>query len=81
MDIKSANTEGTGWIDVNKRKEVMPVVGFDPAQCYLKELRVGFGHLALFFYNAYGGSVIGVVWRPEACRRTDFKVRGGLENS
>uniref|UniRef100_A0A8D0GV09 Nucleolar protein 6 n=1 Tax=Sphenodon punctatus TaxID=8508 RepID=A0A8D0GV09_SPHPU len=52
---------------------VFPVVGYDPVQCYLRELREAFGDLALFFYDLHGGQVIGVVWKPSSFEAQPFK--------
>ncbi|XP_043934033.1 nucleolar protein 6 isoform X1 [Protopterus annectens] len=51
----------------------MPVVDYDPVQCYLKELRDAFGDLALFFYDTHGGSLIGVLWKPQVFIPQPFK--------
>ncbi|XP_070599757.1 nucleolar protein 6 isoform X2 [Erythrolamprus reginae] len=51
-----------------------PVVGYDPVQCYLQELREAFSDFALFFYDKYGGDVIGVLWKPSAFEPQPFKV-------
>nr|XP_042706651.1 nucleolar protein 6 isoform X3 [Chrysemys picta bellii] len=50
-----------------------PVVGYDPVQCYLQELREAFGDLALFFYDSHGGEVIGVLWKPSSFEPQPFK--------
>lgn len=55
-------------------KEKIPVVGFDPVQCYLQELEAAYSEYALFFHDIYGGSVIGVVWKPSALEPKEFKV-------
>ncbi|XP_076236825.1 nucleolar protein 6 Mat89Ba isoform X2 [Calliopsis andreniformis] len=55
-------------------KQKIPVVDFDPVQYFLKELRNGYDEFALFFYNTYGGTVIGVLLKPSALEATDFKV-------
>ncbi|KZC04307.1 Nucleolar protein 6 [Dufourea novaeangliae] len=52
----------------------IPVVDFDPVQCFLKELRNGYDEFALFFYDTYGGTVIGVLLKPSALETNDFKV-------
>ncbi|XP_011881757.1 PREDICTED: nucleolar protein 6-like [Vollenhovia emeryi] len=52
----------------------IPVMDFDPVQCFLKDLRDGYGDYALFFHDTYGGSVIGVLLKPTALERKDFKV-------
>ncbi|XP_043253264.1 nucleolar protein 6 [Colletes gigas] len=74
-------------IDVSKEYQVLnwhpykshseqkiPVVGFDPVQCLLKELRDGYSEFALFFHDTYGGTVIGVLLKPTALEVKDFKV-------
>nr|XP_033814077.1 nucleolar protein 6 [Geotrypetes seraphini] len=50
-----------------------PVVDYDPVQSYLEELRAAFGELALFCYDAHGGEVIGVLWKPLAFEPQPFK--------
>ncbi|KYO18444.1 nucleolar protein 6 [Alligator mississippiensis] len=51
-----------------------PVVDYDPVQCYLQELREAFDDFALFFYDKYGGVVIGVLWKPSSFEPQPFKV-------
>ncbi|XP_058027935.1 nucleolar protein 6 [Ahaetulla prasina] len=51
-----------------------PVVDYDPVQCYLQELREAFSDFALFFYDKFGGEVIGVLWKPSAFEPQPFKV-------
>nr|CAB3264395.1 nucleolar protein 6-like [Phallusia mammillata] len=53
---------------------LLPVVGFDPVQIYLSDLENCFGDLALFFHDDNGGSVIGVLWRPNAFQPKQFKL-------
>ncbi|KAI4493829.1 hypothetical protein M0804_002005 [Polistes exclamans] len=52
----------------------IPVIDFDPIQCFLKELRDGYSKFALFFHDTYGGMVIGVLLKPTALEEKDFKV-------
>ncbi|KAM6182038.1 nucleolar protein 6 [Erethizon dorsatum] len=52
---------------------LMPVLGYDPPQLYLAQLREAFGHLALFFYDQHGGEVIGVLWKPTSFQPQPFK--------
>ncbi|XP_053973649.1 nucleolar protein 6 [Hylaeus volcanicus] len=74
-------------IDVNEKYQVIdwhpykkhshekiPVVGFDPVQCFLKELRDGYDEFALFFHDTYGGMIIGVLLKPTALEVKEFKV-------
>ncbi|XP_067887760.1 nucleolar protein 6 [Heterodontus francisci] len=51
----------------------MPVVDYDPVQCYLRELRSAFGEFALFFCDTHGGSLIAVLWKPQAFTAQPFK--------
>ncbi|XP_037654304.1 nucleolar protein 6 [Choloepus didactylus] len=52
---------------------LMPVLGYDPPQIYLAQLREAFGDLALFFYDQHGGEVIGVLWKPTSFQPQPFK--------
>lgn len=40
-------------------------VHFDAVELYLRDLRAAYGHSCMFFYDAYGGDVIGVVFDPQ----------------
>ncbi|XP_003800330.1 nucleolar protein 6 isoform X1 [Otolemur garnettii] len=52
---------------------LMPVLGYDPPQLFLAQLREAFGDLALFFYDQHGGEVIGVLWKPGSFQPQPFK--------
>lgn len=52
----------------------LPVVNFDPAAQYMKELKEAFSDVALFFLDVYGGNFIGVVWKPQIFVPMPFKV-------
>jgi len=54
--------------------ELIPIVGFDPTQQYLDELRATFSHLGLFLHDQFGGQFIAVVWKPDVLRGIEFKV-------
>ncbi|XP_015124315.1 nucleolar protein 6 [Diachasma alloeum] len=54
--------------------ETIPIVGFNPVERYLEELRANYGAFALFFHDTYGGSVIGVLMKPTELEKRDFKV-------
>ncbi|KAM3939859.1 nucleolar protein 6 [Leptodactylus fuscus] len=56
------------------RNTRFPVVDYDPVQLYLSELRESFGEFALFFYDAHGGEVIGVIWNPSSFTPQPFKL-------
>ncbi|XP_021078123.1 nucleolar protein 6 [Mus pahari] len=55
---------------------LMPVLGYDPPQLYLAQLREAFDDLALFFYDQHGGEVIGVLWKPSSFQPQPFKASG-----
>ncbi|KAF9584422.1 hypothetical protein BGW38_006511 [Lunasporangiospora selenospora] len=58
--------------------EVM--IGFDPAAEYLAELQRAFGDIALFFYDRYGGTQVGILWNPVALAPRSWKVNLGFNN-
>ncbi|CAK8696286.1 unnamed protein product [Clavelina lepadiformis] len=60
--------------DVTFDLRILPVVNFDPVQMYLDELEKSFSELAMFFYDSYGGSVIGVLWRVPEFQPKPFKI-------
>ncbi|CAG2189933.1 NOL6 [Mytilus edulis] len=57
-----------------KYKKNLPVYDYDPVQKYLQEIREKYGNLALFFYDRYGGQVIGVLFNPNAFQPKEFSV-------
>ncbi|KAK6050395.1 hypothetical protein COOONC_12101 [Cooperia oncophora] len=44
--------------------KALPVVNFDPIEELVYELNAHFQHVALFFWNRYGGDCIGLKWKP-----------------
>ncbi|XP_041363671.1 nucleolar protein 6-like [Gigantopelta aegis] len=54
--------------------KTVPVLDYDPVQYYLDELEAAFDDLAMFCYDKYGGTVIGVIWKPAALQPKEFKV-------
>lgn len=59
----------------------VPLVGFNPLHSFVASLRHMFGALAYFFYDAQGGTVIGVVWRPEFRARIAAASSGAAKDS
>ncbi|KAK3732920.1 hypothetical protein QZH41_012680 [Actinostola sp. cb2023] len=57
-----------------QRDSGMPVLDFDPAQCYISELKESFSDVAMFFHDVMGGDLIAVVWKPHAFEKNQFKV-------
>ncbi|XP_023571830.1 nucleolar protein 6 isoform X2 [Octodon degus] len=62
-----------GQLKEPRPSSLMPVLGYDPPQIYLTQLREAFGDLALFFYDQHGGEVIGVLWKPTSFQPQPFK--------
>ncbi|VDM52147.1 unnamed protein product [Angiostrongylus costaricensis] len=42
----------------------LPVLNFDPVDDFVCALNAHFQHVALFFWNKYGGDRIGIKWKP-----------------
>ncbi|CAG8529724.1 4466_t:CDS:10 [Paraglomus brasilianum] len=40
------------------------IVGLDPVDVYINDLLKLYSNTALFFYDRYGGTMIGVLWKP-----------------
>ncbi len=51
-------------LQIASEKEARSLVGFDPAEMFVAELRAMYSHAAVFFHDELGGSVVGVVWNP-----------------
>lgn len=49
---------------VPEKIEALPVVNFDPVEELVFALNSHFQHVALFFWNKYGGDRIGIKWKP-----------------
>jgi len=46
-----------------ERPSLVPVVGYNPVKKYVEELRASYSHLAMFFYDQFGGTVIAVKFK------------------
>ncbi|RUS31264.1 Nrap protein [Jimgerdemannia flammicorona] len=57
-----------------------PLVGFDPVERYLGELKATFSDTALFFHNRYGGNFIAVAWNPATLTARQWKVDTGFSS-
>ncbi|KAJ8414951.1 hypothetical protein AAFF_G00024740 [Aldrovandia affinis] len=66
-------TRGTVPGSIASTGGALPVIDFDPVIHYLADLRDAFGDLALFFCDPYGGTVIAVLWKPQAFSPLHFK--------
>ena len=58
--------------DKGKFKPDFPLIGHLYPQVFLEILKETFGNYALFFYNEYGGDMIGLLWKPDAFRPIPF---------
>ncbi|KAK6624363.1 hypothetical protein RUM44_011222 [Polyplax serrata] len=59
---------------LSEYRQNIPISGFDPVALYLQELRDNYEEFALFFRDTYGGSVIALVWKPNALEGCEFKL-------
>lgn len=50
------------------------MAGYDPVASFVAELQAEYGHLALFFYDSYGGKHIGVMFNPGALQPCAVRV-------
>ncbi|KAJ8285473.1 hypothetical protein GJAV_G00027190 [Gymnothorax javanicus] len=64
---------GTARGDVMSAGGALPVIEYNPVSRYLAQLRDVFSDLALFFSDPYGGTVISVLWKPQAFNPMTFK--------
>ncbi|XP_045463296.1 nucleolar protein 6-like [Harmonia axyridis] len=62
-----------------KENQHMPVIKFDPIQILLKELRNTYGDHCVFFHDTYGGSYIGVLWKPDVPLESKEDIKRGFE--
>jgi len=49
-------------------------VGFNPVECYVKELRVRLGPRAQVFYDALGSDIIAIVWSSDTFASAPFRI-------
>lgn len=61
-----------------QRKPFIPISDYNPVASYLNELRSGYGHVAMFFYNPCGGQQIAVLWKPYSFSKQEFKISAAL---
>lgn len=63
---------------VRQRKPFIPMSDYNPIVSLLNELRTGYGHVAMFFYNPCGGQQIAVLWKPNTFTKQEFKINAAL---
>ncbi|KAG0330358.1 hypothetical protein BG004_002115 [Podila humilis] len=56
------------------------LIGFDPVAQYVAELQRAFGDIALFFWDRYGGTQVGVLWNPVTLTPRAWKVNLGFNS-
>ncbi|KAK6733690.1 hypothetical protein RB195_017444 [Necator americanus] len=61
MVVRTSVSEKTPTVN---NPEALPVVSFDPVDELVYALNAHFEHVALFFWNKYGGNHIGLIWKP-----------------
>src|SRR5256885_3301320 len=66
--------------NMEKKKEEWPLIGFDPVECYVNELKKIYSDTALLFYDKYGGTFIGLVWNPKNFVPKPWKVNIGFSS-
>lgn len=59
---------------VRQKRPFIPMSDYNPIESYLSELRSGYGHAAMFFYNPCGGQQIAVLWKPTTFAKQEFKI-------
>lgn len=64
-----------------QRKPFIPMSDYNPVDSYLNELRSGYGHVAMFFYNPCGGHQIAVLWKPNTFTKQEFKISAAVGQS
>lgn len=80
IDDKNEGKSKDSENNVNKKEEEWPLIGFDPVECYVNELKKIYSDTALFFYDKYGGSFIGLVWNPINFIPKPWKVNTGFSS-
>lgn len=63
---------------IRQKKPFIPIADMNPVESYLNELRSGYGHVAVFFYNPCGGHQIAVLWKPNTFTKQEFKIGAAL---
>lgn len=56
------------------KNKSLPIVDLNPVEIYLKKLRQSYDDFALFFYDPFGGSEIGVLLKPKVFEQQQFKL-------
>ncbi|KAJ1369288.1 Nrap protein [Parelaphostrongylus tenuis] len=51
-------------VNSQRNVEALPVLNFDPIDDFICALNAHYQHVALFFWNKYGGDRIGIKWKP-----------------
>lgn len=73
VDCKEENTPVSTAV-VGEDKAPVPVVEFNVCKNFFEDLKKCFGDIALFFYDPFGGEIIGMVWKQQSLQTKDFKI-------
>ncbi|KAH7726369.1 nucleolar protein 6 [Aphelenchoides avenae] len=65
----------------NGRLDTVPIVNYDPVERFIADIRHAYDSLALFCYDKYGGSSIGVILRPSQPRPINISSCAGRRKS
>jgi len=83
LDYEAVCTREKDYMEAKKKSlelrnrektKQLPIMDFDPVEQFLEDLKKIYSSVALFFYNPYGGTAIGVAFRPKFKETVDFKI-------
>ena len=66
LDARATDKKLHPFTKDKRTRKCLPVYDFEPVDCLLKELRTCYGDKCRFFYDKYGGTLIGVMWINKA---------------
>ncbi|CAD6194049.1 unnamed protein product [Caenorhabditis auriculariae] len=81
IDRKAQVRTRSAYVDKKKRAKVLPVIEFDPVDELIYTLNANFQHAALFFYNKYDSSKVGVMFKPQEAEVPSKITRCNLHKS
>ncbi|RUS22739.1 hypothetical protein BC937DRAFT_87483 [Endogone sp. FLAS-F59071] len=58
-----------------------PLIGFDPVELFLRDLKTTYSDSAIFFHDHYGGSFIAVAWKPVMLTPRQWRLDLGYSNA
>ena len=66
LDARPTDKKLHPFASDKRTRKSLPVYDFEPVDCLLKELHISYGDKCRFFYDKYGGKLIGVMWIDKA---------------